>query len=201
MQENDSLKTAPTQVATDSLSAKDILKMVFVCSDSLTDDEILQQIRTVLVSSVATHINSIAAASKLISSAAGAFVQRFCSDFESLDERDREDASLVILSRLKEYAAVQRRGRPKGAKAQDTQERISLAAALQFLGCSRMGMVPFLNPMQNQRKAGKDAVDKFLKRHATSINREYTDMNQALASQLVKGSLTKELAERIVKSS
>jgi hypothetical protein len=129
MKKNDNLETAPSQVATGALTAKDILKKVFACADSSTGDEILQHIRNVLGSGSATHVNSVGAATKLISPGAGEFLQKFRSDLQSLNETDREDVELAILSKLRQSAKVRRGGRPKGAKGQDTGKQIH------FSGC------------------------------------------------------------------
>jgi hypothetical protein len=140
----------------------------------------------------------LGAATTLISTAGGEFLKRLWSDLQSLNETDREDVELAILSKLKQSAKVRRGGRPKGAKGQGTEQQIHLAAALQFLGCSSAAIVSFLNPAQHRKEARKQAVYRFLKRHAGSIKQQYANMNEELAFKMVRANVTIELAKRIV---
>jgi len=198
MKNNDSLETASSHVSSGSLRAKDILKKAFACTDSLTNDEVLRQIGNVFAAGV-TRLGSCTGSAWLISSKAGEFLEAFWSDLQSLNEGDREAVIVRIQVRLEQSEKVRGGGRPKGAKAQDFEQQIRLAAALQFLGCSRAGMVPFLYPAQHCEEAGKWAIDKLLSRDAVLIEQEYIEMNEALALKIVKAHVTVELAERIVR--
>jgi hypothetical protein len=198
MRKNERRATPSSKVPTGSLTAKGILRKAFACADSLTDDKVLQQISDVLGSGAATHVNSLGAAATLMSTVGGEFLKRLWSDLQSLSVTDREDVELAILSKLKQSAKVRPGGRPKGAKGQGTEQQIYLAAALQFLGCSATAIVSFLNPTQHRKKARKQAVYRFLKRHAVSIKQEYASMNEELAFKMVRANVTIELAKRIV---
>lgn len=110
MKGNNSFETVPSEVATGSLTAKDVLKMVFACAESLTDKESLQQIRNFVGLGCATHVKSFGADTKLISTRAGEFLQKFSSDVQSLNETEREEVELAILSKLKQPGKVRRRG-------------------------------------------------------------------------------------------
>jgi hypothetical protein len=187
------------EVPKGSLTAKDIVKKAFDCEGCLTDHEIWQRVRDGLDSGGGIRCNSFSAKAWLTTAGARQFVERFWSAFQSLSETDQTEVTLGILSKLKEHTKSRGDGRPKGAKAQGTERQIVLAAALRFLGCSRAGMVLFLNPTQHNQEAGKQAVEKLLKRNAVSIDHQYKDMNEVLALKILKANITKELAERIVK--
>src|SRR5256885_11531509 len=124
---NDILEIATPQVTMGSFTAKDILKQVFACTQSLSDDDILRQVGTLLASG-GTGFASFTASAWLISSTASDFLKLFWSDLQSLNEGDREAVQVSILLGLKQSAKVGRGGRPKGAKGQDTGHQIRLAA-------------------------------------------------------------------------
>lgn len=60
--------------------------------------------------------------------------------------------------------------------------------------------MPFLYGTEHRKDTRKLALNKFLQRHRISIEQEGTHMTEALAFQIVKSTVTKELAEHIVKS-
>ena len=182
-----------------SLTARDVLKKVFDCAESVRGDEILEGVRDGLSSGSKLQFNSATADACLTTLTAKQWVQSSCSSFQLLDETDQQLAALEIMPKLNSVI-VQCGGRPKGAKGENTAQQVCLAAALKFLGCSRTGMVPFLYPEQHNTEAGRQAVDKLLGRHGVWIEQECLDMNEALAFKIIKTSVTKEIAERIIKS-
>jgi hypothetical protein len=182
-----------------SLTARNILKKVFDCAESVRDDEILERVRDGLSSGSRLRVNSATADACLTTPTAKQWVASSWSSFQLLDETDQQLAALEIMAKFNSVI-VRCEGRPKGAKGENTAQQICLAAALKFLGCSRTGMVPFLYPEQHDTEAGKQAVYKLLGRHAVWIEQECLDMNENLAFKIVKTSVTKEIADRIVKS-
>jgi len=76
-------------------------------------------------------------------------------------------------------------GRPRGRQGKDTSRQIVLAAALCLQGYSHPKMLPYLYPGQHDKEAGRKAVQKFLKRHASAINHQTTTMTSEHAKQLL----------------
>jgi len=180
-----------------SLTSRDILKKVFDCVESVRDNEILEGARDGLSSGSRLQFNSATASACLTRLKAKQWAESSWSSFQLLDETDQQLAALEIMPKLNSVI-VPCEGRPRGAKGENTAQQICLAAALQFFGCSRTGMVPFLYPEQHNTEAGRQAVNKLFGRHGVWIEQEYIDMNEALALKIVKAYVTVELAERIL---
>jgi hypothetical protein len=195
-----SKRGAVKQVLPRSLAAKETLKEVFDCFGLLTDDEILERVRDGLPSGRGRHSNSCAASARLISLVAGQCLESFWSSFKSLNEADKDDVARAIRSGLQGYAKKCRGGRPKGAQAQKTGPRIRLVAALQFLGCSNKGMMPFVYGTERHQETRTQTFKKFLRRQRISIDQACTQMTEALARDIIKANVNIELAIYIVKS-
>jgi hypothetical protein len=192
-------RQAVGKVLRGSLTARDILKKVFDCAESVRDDEILERVRDGLSSGSRLRINSATVDACLTTPTAKQWVESSLFSFQLLDETDQQLAALEIMPKLNSVI-VRCGGRPKGAKGENTAQQMYLAAALQFLGCSRTGMVPFLYPEQHDTEAGKQAVYKLLGRYEVWIEQECLAMNEILAFKIVKTSVTEEIADRIIKS-
>jgi hypothetical protein len=78
-------------------------------------------------------------------------------------------------SDAKWLASQHKRGRPCGRLSHNTPKRITLAAALGFLGYSKRKMRTLLYPESNPG-AAEDAVRKLFKRHGKEISREQAGM-------------------------
>jgi hypothetical protein len=180
-----------------SLTARDILKKVFDCAESARDDEILERVGDGLSSGSRLRFNSFTGSAFLTTLTAKQWVESSWSSFILLNQTDQQLAALAMVAKLNSFI-VRREGRPKGAMGENTAQRIRLAAALQFLGCSRTGMVKFLYPEQHKPEAGKQAVYKLLGRHRVWIDQECLDMNETLAFKIIKASVTKETAELMI---
>lgn len=193
MKNNERTESAPNKVATGCLTARDVLRNAFACTNSVTDDELLVEISSVLNATHSLNLNA-----KVVSNAAGELLQKFWSDFQLLNEMDQEDVAVTLLARFEQSGTVRRAGRPKGSKGKDTEQRIRLVAALCHLGCSRPGMVSFIYPTQYREQVGKYALNKLLKRQAILIQEESAKMSKSLAIEAVKSNVTMKLAQRIV---
>jgi len=191
---------ATSPVLRGRLTAKEILKKVFGCAGPLTDDEIMQRIRDGLASGSKIQFGSALGNATLRASSAAEFLERFWADFCLLSEADRGEVASAIRSGLKQHAKSGKGGRPKGARAQNTESQIRLVAALQFLGCPNTGMMSFLYGTEQRKETRKQAFQVFLRRQRISIGQECTHMTEALAREIVRAKVTVELAEYIVKS-
>lgn len=190
---------AVRKVLSCSLTPRGILKRVFDCAESVRDDDILKRVRDGLSSGSSLRINSAKADACLTTAPAKQWVEHSWSSFQLLDGTDRQLAALELVAKLNPVI-VRSEGRPKGTKGENTARNIYVAAALKFLGCSRAGMVPFLYPEQHDTEAGKQAVYKLLRRYVVLIEKECSNMNETLALKILKSNVTKEVAERILKS-
>ena len=61
-------------------------------------------------------------------------------------------------------------------------------------------MMPFLYGIEQHQETRRQAFDKFLQRRRFLIDQECTRMTEALATDIVKTTVTTELAEHILKS-
>jgi hypothetical protein len=85
------------------------------------------------------------------------------------------------------HAAKRGPGRQHGKKGKDTDRQITLAAALLYIGeYSQPKMVPHLYPLQNDKEAGRKAVQKFLKRNSRAIEREKVGMTPDRANATIQ---------------